>query len=117
MLHSFHVIEKISGREVYSKAFKKLSIDSSLISGFLTAMNSFAQCELADQGIENIDMKNIRWVYIDDKDLLFVLGADKDDEPEMLKNQLIVIKDSFIDHFYLHNGFDKINWDGNTSLF
>ncbi|MHA1693986.1 MAG: hypothetical protein ACTSXT_01905 [Candidatus Helarchaeota archaeon] len=117
MLHSFHVIEKISGRSIFSKLFKELLIDPALLSGFLSAMNSFAMSELADKGIENIDMKNIRWVYIDDKDLLFIIGADKEDEAEMLKNQLKVLKDSFIEFFYLKDGFSNINWDGNTTIF
>lgn len=119
MLHSLHVIEKISGRSIFSKNFKEssMTIDSALISGFLTAMNAFAQSELADKGIENIDMKNIRWVYIDDRDLLFILGAEKNEEPEMLKNQLKVIKDSFIEFFYLEDGFSTIKWDGNVTIF
>ena len=118
MLHSFHIIEKLSGRSIFSKSFKEeVQIDSSLLSGFLTAMNAFAMSELADKGIENIDMKKIRWVYIDDKDLLFVLGADKKEESEMLKNQLKVIKNSFIEFFYLEDGFKTINWNGNVTLF
>ncbi|MHA1229588.1 MAG: hypothetical protein ACTSRP_00710 [Candidatus Helarchaeota archaeon] len=117
MLHSFHVIEKNSGRSIFSKLFKELQIDPALLSGFLSAMNTFAMSELADKGIENIDMKHIRWVYIDDKDLLFILGADKYDEAEMLKNQLKVLKDAFIEFFYLENGFNNINWDGNTTIF
>ncbi|MHA1270757.1 MAG: hypothetical protein ACTSPY_13270 [Candidatus Helarchaeota archaeon] len=117
MLHSFHVIEKQSGRSIFSKSFKELQIDPALLSGFLTAMNAFAMSELADKGIENIDMKNIRWVYIEDKDLLFILGADKEYEAEMLKNQLKVLKDSFVEFFYLEEGFNNINWDGNITIF
>ncbi|TFF90624.1 MAG: hypothetical protein EU548_02055 [Promethearchaeota archaeon] len=117
MLHSIHIIEKKSGRSIFSKKFRELPIDSALLSGFLTAMNSFAMSELSDKGVENIDMKNIRWVYLDNKDLLFILGADKTEEAEMLKNQLKVINDSFIEFFYLEDGFSKIKWDGNVSLF
>jgi len=53
-MYSIFIIEKNSGRVVFSKQFGKIVIDENLLSGFLTALYGFASGELDQTGIENI---------------------------------------------------------------
>jgi hypothetical protein len=118
LLHTVYIIEKISGRAIFSKSYE-FKIDEALISGFLSALYGFAQAELEDKGVDNIDMSGIRFVYVDDKGLLYIGAADKEDSAPMLHEQMAVIKDSFSEAFEIteERGFEKFNWDGNVNTF
>jgi len=110
-------MERASGRILYSKNFGKIKIDENLLSGFLTALDGFARGELQESGIENIDMGGIRWVYLEDKGVLYVSASEKGDTPEMLLQQLMAISGSFNQYFSINNDFSELNWDGNMHQF
>ncbi len=118
MLHTIYIIEKKSGRALFSKSYE-FNIDETLISGFLSALYGFAQAELEEGGIDNIDMFGNRFVYVDNRGILYIGAADKQDSAAMLNEQLNVIKDSFNEAFCVpeDGGFDKLNWDGNVTGF
>ncbi len=85
----------------------------------MSALYGFAQAELEDKGVDNIDMYGNRFVYADYRGLLYIGAADKADSADMLHEQLNVIKDSFNELFDIpeSGGFDKLNWDGNINTF
>jgi hypothetical protein len=119
LLHTIYIVEKKSGRAIFSKSYA-FKIDETLISGFLSALYGFAQAELEEKsGVDNIDMSGNRFVYVDDGGLLYIGCADKNDSAEMLHEQLDVIKDSFKPAFSIpeEGGFDMLNWDGNVTTF
>jgi len=119
LLHTIYIVEKKSGRAIFSKSYE-FKIDETLISGFLSALYGFAQAELDEKsGVDNIDMSGNRFVYVDNAGLLYIGCADKNDSAEMLHEQLDVIKDSFKPAFNIpeEGGFDKLNWDGNVTTF
>ena len=118
MLYSLFLMERASGRILFAKQFGQIRIDENLLSGFLTALDGFARSELKDSvGIENIDMGGIRWVYLEDKGILYVSASEKEDPPEMLKSQLMAVSASFLEFFSLENDFSELNWDGNYHRF
>ncbi|MFX1294947.1 MAG: hypothetical protein ACFFD2_08870 [Promethearchaeota archaeon] len=118
MLHTIYIIEKKSGRAIFSKSYE-FNIDETLISGFLSALYGFAQAELEEGGVDNIDMYGNRFVYVDDRGLLYIGAADKQDSAPMLHEQLNVMKDNFNKTFDIpaDKGFDGLNWDGNIVTF
>ncbi len=118
MLHTIYVIEKKSGRAIFSKSYE-FSIDETLISGFLSALYGFAQAELEDKGVDNIDMYGNRFVYADNRGLLYIGAADKEDSPQMIHEQINVINDAFNEAYSIPEGegFEKLNWDGNVTTF
>ncbi|TFG05138.1 MAG: hypothetical protein EU536_02860 [Promethearchaeota archaeon] len=118
MLHTIYIIEKKSGRAIFSKSYA-FSIDETLISGFLSALYGFAQAELEDKGVDNIDMYGNRFVYVDNRGLLYIGAADKEDSAAMLHEQMNGIADSFNEAFSIpeDGGFDKLNWDGNVTIY
>ena len=118
MLHTIYIIEKKSGRAIFSKSYE-FKIDETLISGFLSALYGFAQAELEEGGVDNIDMYGNRFVYVDNRGILYIGAADKQDSAPMLHEQLNVIKDSFNETFGIpeEGGFEKLRWDGNITIF
>lgn len=71
-------ILKTSGQSLYYKSFG-FEIDEHLFSGFLSAMMSFAKSEIGvEQGIESMDMGDIRFVYHPVPfGLIFVIAGEK----------------------------------------
>lgn len=112
------MIEKKSGRAIFSKSYE-FSIDETLISGFLSALYGFAQAELEEGGIDNIDMYGNRFVYVDSRGILYIGAADKQDSAAMLHEQLTVITETFNQTFSVpeDGGFDALKWDGNVTKF
>ena len=118
MLHSLFLMERASGRILFAKQFGKIKIDENLLSGFLTALDGFARSELKGTvGIENIDMGGIRWVYLDDRGVLYVSASEKTDSPEMLLSQLMAVSATFNEYFNIENDFSELLWDGNYHRF
>lgn len=72
-----------------------------IISGLLGALNSFSESELPDQGLESIDMGNLRWVYLKDidKNLLLVAAGAKTENAGLMTARLDVIRKMFIKEY------------------
>ncbi len=99
MIHNIWVIHKESGRNVFAKMYGKVQIDKDLLSGFLTAVFSFAESEVKSAGVESIVMGGLQWLYDYHKGLLFIIAADKSDDIELLRGQLDIVRDSFLEKF------------------
>ena len=113
---SYFIIEKNSGRAIFSRKYSKITIDENLLSGFMSALYGFAQGELKDTGIENVDMGGIRWVYVEGKGLLFISASEKEDDPLMLKSQLEQISEMFFETFIIKEDFSEVEWDGDMAM-
>ena len=85
----------------------------------MSALYGFAQAELDDKGVDNIDMYGNRFVYADNRGLLYIGAADKEDSAQMLHEQINVINDVFNEAFSIpeDGGFDKLKWDGNVTTY
>ncbi len=114
--HSIFIIEKLSGRSIFSRKYSKITIDENLLSGFMSALYGFAQGELKEQGIDNVDMAGVRWVYVEGKGLLFISASEKTDDPLMLKDQLQQIANMFFETFIIKEDFSEIEWEGNMTM-
>jgi hypothetical protein len=79
--------------------YGKVKIDKDLLSGFLTAVFSFAESEVKSAGVESIVMGGLQWLYDYHKGLLFIIAADKIDDIELLRGQLDIVRASFLEKF------------------
>lgn len=105
------IIEKISSKSMFYHEFAAdHPLDGILLSGLLSAMNSFSEGELGDSGIESIDMGGLRWVYFSNKDtnLMLVAAGTKESNSTLIKARLQIIHDMFAQNFQV----DKEFWDG-----
>jgi hypothetical protein len=80
-----------------------------IISGLLGALNSFSESELANQGLESIDMGNLRWVYLKDTEmnLLLVAAGAKTENAGLMTARLDVIRKMFIKEYKIVPEFWK----------
>jgi len=119
MIHNVWILEKKSGRLLFSDKLGSIETEGDLLSGFLSAIYSFAEMEISS-GIESMEMGEYNMIYCLSHELLFVMAADKTDSSSSLKAQIDLIRDSFIDEFpdLKENPEDFLeNWLGNRDIF
>ncbi len=102
-----------SGICLFHKSYHRSWIDESIISGFLTAFASFIKSFDAEEEIESVVMKNIKFVYSSYDELFFVICADKNEDDVILKRKLRTLRDSFLKLF----SKEIKEWDGDISVF
>lgn len=95
----FWVINDNSSISLFHRNYSDIVIDSDLVSGLLSALNSFSKEQIAP--IETISMVGLNWSYLEDKknELLFVAAADKGTDSNILRSQLQVLRNSFVKEF------------------
>ncbi|MHA1754959.1 MAG: ADP-ribosylation factor-like protein [Candidatus Odinarchaeia archaeon] len=111
MIHNVYIIKK-SGECLFSKSYGMKSLDEGLISGFLSALQSFVS-EVSGDAIKVIRTGNIKFIYGVGKDLIFVFSASEDEDEKQAQEKISKIKDEFIKRYHTH----LEDWDGNTSKF
>ncbi|MHA1917710.1 MAG: hypothetical protein ACTSUV_05290 [Candidatus Ranarchaeia archaeon] len=123
MIQNIWIIHKESGRNIFTKTYGDIQIDKDLVSGFLTAIFSFAESEVRTAGIEFLVMGGLQWLYDYNNGLLFIIAADRDDHIELLRGQLDIIRESFLEEFTIfRNTGDKglkflRRWNGSPKAF
>ncbi len=97
----FWIINKISSTNLVYKNYSDFIIDPDLVSGLLTALNSFSEVELKANGITSIHMGGLKWVYSDQKDMnLMLIAADKTEaKTVVMRARLEVIFKMFIEKY------------------
>ncbi|UYP44120.1 hypothetical protein NEF87_000405 [Candidatus Lokiarchaeum ossiferum] len=95
------IINKFSSTNLLYRNYSDFSIDPDLVSGLLTALNSFSEVELKAHGISSIHMGGLKWVYSDQKEMhLMLIAADKiEAQTEVLRARLEVIFKMFIEKY------------------
>jgi hypothetical protein len=99
----------------YSKSFTNdITVDNDLISGFLTAMDSFAK-EIKGGGIDSLNLRNFNFLYSysEEYETIFIIAINEDDPETEARNELEKIKEEFINRYK-----DKLaNWTCEVSVF
>lgn len=110
MIKSVFIINE--GLCLFSRQYGKKKLDSNLISGFLTAIRSFAKEMLSDGEMNNLSIGEETLSFFTSGNLIFVINHNnlKQTKLETLSNNLI---NKFIDMF--DNALQY--WDGEISVF
>ncbi|MHA1646131.1 MAG: hypothetical protein ACTSVU_08610 [Promethearchaeota archaeon] len=119
ILKHIWIIEKKSSRMMFYYSFQgETLLDEFLLSGMLSALNHLSEAELKENGIENIDMGNLRWVFsaFNSEGILIVGAASKQSNPKLMRARLEIIGKMFIENFEIHEKYLN-HWDGNTFPF
>ena len=111
MIHSVYIIKK-TGECLFSRIYDKNGVDEALISGFLSAMQSFVS-EISGDYIRTLKTGNVKFVYNLAKDLIFVFCVDLDEDEEKLRTKIDRTQSVFLNEF---SGVVE-GWDGQTSIF
>ena len=106
MIKELWICEKQSGRILLQRSYRGIESSQSLVNGFLQAiygLYQYAEAELASseggKGLESLNMVGMRWLYEEKKGLILIIATDKESDLELLKEQLNLIADSFINRF------------------
>ncbi|MFX1521010.1 MAG: hypothetical protein ACFFCD_13925 [Promethearchaeota archaeon] len=119
-IHNVWIVEKKSGLLLFHEKLGSIETEEDLLSGFLSAIFSFAETEIGASGIESIEMGDYTMVYCVSHGLLFVMAADKKDSWSNLRAQIDLIRDSFLEEFpEIKKDWKHFfsNWRGNRDLF
>ncbi len=96
MLYAVWVIDK-GGLPIITREYANFGIDSSLVSGFVEALYTFA-LELGAKGIREIDALSFKLIIERNIDgSLIVIAVDKDDKPSYYEDFMTAIRNEILD--------------------
>jgi len=93
MLLNTWIIQK-NGSLIFHKCFNPLDVDNDLLSGFLSAMESFVK-EITHEGVKNIVLKEMKFSYAWYDDLMFIILTGEKDNDILIRELLVRIKQNF----------------------
>ena len=74
-----------------------------IVSGLLAALNNLSEIEIRDQGIQSIEMRDMRWTYLNsqEKNLLLIAADNKEQSTEIMRSQLVIVLDLFVKKYHI----------------
>lgn len=98
MIHNVYILKK-TGENLLHGYYGSIEVDESLITGFLSAISSFAE-EIGAESVESLIMKNMKFVYALDTStpdsIIFAVCVDREEEQRKIENILRKIKEAFM---------------------
>ena len=100
------------GLVVFSRVYEN-TLDEQLFGALLTALDSFAH-EIAQDGLSNFEMSNMRFTIMKRSHLLFISNSDKKNKPKKVLQELQAVMEKF---FTIYSEEIIDNWDNDISIF
>ncbi|MFX1518757.1 MAG: hypothetical protein ACFFCD_02385 [Promethearchaeota archaeon] len=116
MIHNVYILKK-TGESLIHGYYGSIEVDEALITGFLSAISSFAE-EIGAESVESLVMKNMKFVYAMDTSIpgdpiIFAVSVDREDDEKIIKDILVKIKEKFIGR----HKTDLEEWTGDIKIF
>lgn len=111
MINNIWII-KDTGQNLFYRSFGSAMMDENLISGLFVALNSFAK-ESGKGSIDSLILKDEKFIYMNFGPIFVVIGCDRSDEIDAMKEIMNSIGTKFIAAY----GKSLENWDGNVIIF
>lgn len=92
------LIINAAGVPLYNWELKEKTAESSMLSGFLTAMDTFAKGERGEQ-IRKITLDPTTFVFERESELVFVILTTEPEHEHLISHILVDVKDRFLDKF------------------
>ncbi|NHI93776.1 MAG: hypothetical protein EAX96_14915 [Candidatus Lokiarchaeota archaeon] len=99
VIHNIWIFTKKSGISLCAKKYGSVEVDESLFSGFLSSINTLAESEFDQKGVESINMGNYKFMYEGFSGVVFTVAGDPTDSDAELKNFLIDARKEFFEQF------------------
>ncbi|MHA1380474.1 MAG: hypothetical protein ACTSRG_19080 [Candidatus Helarchaeota archaeon] len=99
VVHNVWVLTKKSGISLYHRKYGSVEVDESLFSGFLSSINTLAESEFNQKGVESINMGDYKFLYEHFCGVIFTVAADTTDEDEELRKLLVEARKRFFEQF------------------
>ena len=81
------------GLVVFSRVYEK-TLDEQLFGALLTALNSFAE-EIAQDGLSNFELSDIRFTILKKSRFIFIANSDKKIKPKRVLQELKDVMSKF----------------------
>ena len=99
VVHNIWILTKKSGTSLYHKKYGSVEVDESLFSGFLSSINTLAESEFDQKGIDSINMGNYKFLYEHFCGVIFTVAGDPSDSDTELKELLVKARKRFFEQF------------------
>ena len=100
------------GIVVFSRVYEK-GLDEQLFGALLTALNSFAE-EIAQDGLSNFELSDIRFTILKRAHFIFIANSDKKIKSKKIIQELQTVMEKF---FTVYSKEIIDNWDNDVSVF
>ena len=100
------------GLVVFSRVYEN-TLDEQLFGALLTALDSFAN-EIAQDGLSNFEMSDMRFTIMKRSRFLFISNSDKKNKPKKVLQELQAVMEKF---FTIYSEEIIDNWDNDISIF
>jgi hypothetical protein len=98
LIHNVYILKK-TGESLLHGYYGSIEVDESLITGFLSAISSFAE-EIGAESVESLVMKNMKFVYsletTTPDPIIFAVCIDREEDSKKIEFVLRKIKDKFM---------------------
>jgi hypothetical protein len=116
LIHNVYILKK-TGESLIHGYYGSIEVDETLITGFLSAISSFAE-EIGAESVESLVMKNMKFVYamdtsIPEDPIIFAVSVDREEDDSKIKDILVKIKEKFIGE----HKTDLEEWTGDIKVF
>ncbi len=92
---------------LFYHSFDNAPFRAIVVSGLLAALNNFSEIEIQEQGIQSIEMHDMRWTYLVSSkyNLLLIAADDKDQKSALLRAQLEIVLKLFVIKYHIDLGY------------
>ncbi len=103
MMKHLWVIKKDSSTMLFYHSFDNAPFRAIIVSGLLAALNNFSEIEIQEQGIQSIEMHDMRWTYlVSSKHNLLLIAADiKEQNSKVMRSQLKIVLNLFVIKYHI----------------
>ena len=99
VIHNIWIIAKKSGMSLFHRGYGSVVIDQHILSGFLSAINTLAETEFDQKGVDSINMGDYKFLYEHYGGLIFSVASDPTEPESAMKNLLVEIREQFFKQF------------------
>ncbi len=99
MIHNVYIL-KTDGTALISKRYGSLEVDEALISGFITAINTFAE-QIIQRQVDEIVMGDLKFIYSRSHslDVIYAVCADSETSSDEIKEIFDQVDEKFIEMY------------------
>ncbi|MHA2061930.1 MAG: hypothetical protein ACW963_06540, partial [Candidatus Sifarchaeia archaeon] len=97
MIHNVYIL-KVDGTCLIQRKYGSLEVDEALISGFITAINTFAE-QIIQRQVDEIVMGDLKFIYSRSTslDVIYAVCADSETSSYEIKEIFDQVDDKFIE--------------------
>ncbi|MHA1719260.1 MAG: hypothetical protein ACTSWX_06630 [Promethearchaeota archaeon] len=97
------IIKKDSSTMLFYHSFDNVPFRAIIVSGLLAALNNISEIEIQEQGIQSIEMNDLRWTYLvsNEYNLLLIAADNKEQRSDIMRSQLEIVLNLFVRKYHI----------------